>query len=221
MEKSFAAEDPALVGIFEKLVQPVDSELKSIIDRTERSEIPMIHVGPFDGRHLEVIAAASGAKRILEIGTLGGYSGVCLLRGMGKQGKLVTLEYDPKHAEFAQETFKRNGFSEQAEILVGAALDTLPKLKGEFDLVFIDADKVNYPNYLDWSYKLLRVGGTLLADNVFGWGYLSNPNSAPDSDTKASVMGLKAFNEKLAAHQGFRTTYLPTGEGLAMAVKLS
>lgn len=219
MEKSFAAEDPALVGIFEKLVHPVDSELRTIVERTEKAEIPSIHVGPFDGRHLEVLASAVGAKRCLEIGTLGGYSGVCLLRGMGKQGKLVTLEYEPKHAEFASETFKRAGFSEQVEIHVGAALDSLPKLKGEFDLVFIDADKVNYPNYLDWAHKLLRVGGTLLADNVFGWGYLSNPNNAPSPEMKASVLGLQAFNEKLAKHTGFRVTYLPTGEGLAMAVK--
>lgn len=222
MEKSFAAADPELVTLLEQLVKPVDAELASIAERTKDADIPEIQVGPFDGRHLEVLVSAVGAKRVLEIGTLGGYSGLCLLRGMGLNGKLVTLEFEPKHAEFARETFKRAGFESQAEVIVGPALSALPTLVDgpAFDLVFIDADKVNYSNYLDWAYKLLRKGGVLLADNVFAWGYLTNPDTAPNVDMRNSVLGIKAFNEKLTSHQGFRTTYLPTGEGLALAVKL-
>jgi caffeoyl-CoA O-methyltransferase len=167
-----------------------------------------------------VLARAAGARRGVEIGTLGGYSGVCLLRGMGEHGRLDTFEKDPCHAEIARETFARAGLAGRARIHVGSALERLPAIEGEgpFDLVFIDADKAGYPAYLAWAEEHLRVGGVVLADNTFAFGHVHEPAWA--GEDAAAVAPLRAFAERLARGGRFRATILPTAEGLSLGVKV-
>ena len=142
--------------------------LREIRERTVAAGLPAIAVGKMDGLHLELLARAANARRAVEIGTLGGYSGVCLLRGM-PDGRLDTFELEPKNAEVARESFTRAGVVDRVRIHVGPAAEKLRDIEGDgpFDLVFIDADKTGYPTYLTWAEEHLRVGGVVLLDNTF------------------------------------------------------
>ena len=216
VEKGFGQADPALERWAEGVYQPEDDVLREIRERSIREGLPAIAVGKFDGRHLEVLARAAGAQKAVEIGTLGGYSGVCLLRGMGPHGVLHTFEYVDHHARVASESFHKAGVAARAHIHVGPALQTLREIEAEapFDLVFIDADKVSYPAYLRWAADHLREGGVVLADNAFGFGEIHLPGG---DEGRAA---LRKFNQELAQGGRFRATMLPTAEGLAMGVKI-
>jgi caffeoyl-CoA O-methyltransferase len=215
-EKGFGQGDPALARWGEEVFRPEDAVLREIRERSVREGLPPIAVGRFDGLHLEVIARATGALKAVEIGTLGGYSGVCLLRGMGPHGVLHTFEYAETHARVASESFRKAGVAARAHIHVGKALEKLPEVEAEapFDLVFVDADKVSYPAYLAWAAGHLREGGVILADNAFGFGEIHLPGG--DEGRKA----LREFNRELAQGGRFRATMIPTAEGLAMGVKI-
>jgi caffeoyl-CoA O-methyltransferase len=215
-DKGFGQGDPALARWGEEVFKPEDEVLREIRERSVREGLPAIAVGRFDGLHLEVLAHAIGALKAVEIGTLGGYSGVCLLRGMGVHGVLHTFEYSEKHARVASESFHKAGVAARAHIHVGPALSKLPEVEAEgpFDLVFIDADKVSYPAYLEWAGRHLREGGVVLADNAFGFGEIHR--LAKDDGLRA----LQKFNQDLAQGGRFRATMLPTAEGLAMGVKI-
>ncbi len=221
MKKSYGQNLPEIIEYVDQLIQPEDSCLSEIRDRAEENKIRPIHVAKFDGRHIEVIARATGAKKIVELGTLAGYSTVCLARALPKDGKIWTFEYVPRHAECARESFRKSGFENQIEIIIGSALESLPKINhlGPFDLVFIDADKINYANYLDWAAENLRVGGVILADNTFAWDMITQKDFESDNEM-VDVQALQKFNDKIANSPRFRTTMLPTGEGLTLAVKL-
>lgn len=221
MEKSFGQNDPKILRYFEETFAPEDTVLHEIRARAEQAGLPPIHVGESDGLHLEVLTRAMGARRVVEIGTLAGYSGVCLLRGMPAGGVLYTFEYEPKHAEVARETFARTGLSHQVRLHVGPALENLRKIEAEgpFDLVFIDADKVSYPQYLAWAARNLRVGGSVLADNTFAWGMIADQRF-DDPEDEAAAKALREFNGHAARGRVFRSTILPTGEGLTLAVKV-
>jgi caffeoyl-CoA O-methyltransferase len=214
--KGFGQGDAALGAWAESVYDPEDDVLREIRERSGREGLPPIAVGRFDGRHLEVLARAAGATRAVEIGTLGGYSGVCLLRGMGAHGVLHTFEYLDKHARVAAESFRKAGVASRAHIHVGAAIDKLREVEveGPFDLVFIDADKVGYPAYLTWAGEHLREGGIVLADNAFGFGEIHLPGG------DEGRVALRLFNEQLARGGRFRATMIPTAEGLAMGVKI-
>jgi predicted O-methyltransferase YrrM len=214
--KGFGQGDPQLARWAEKLFQPEDSVLAEIRERSIREGLPAIAVGRFDGLHLEVLARLLGARKAVEIGTLGGYSGVCLLRGMPKDGVLHTFELSEHHAEVARESFRKAGFAKRAQVHVGPALDKLREIEAEgpFDLCFIDADKVGYPAYLAWAAEHLRVGGAVLGDNAFGWGGVAKEGG------DEGIRALRRFNEELARGGRFRATMLPTEEGLALGVKL-
>src|SRR5512138_1477535 len=168
--KAFGQGSEALAAWAESVYRPEDDVLREIRERSAAAGLPPIEVGRFDGLHLEVLARVGGARKAVEIGTLGGYSGVCLLRGMGERGFLHTFERDPEHAEVARESFVRAGLAGRVEIHVGEAAERLRDVetRGPFDLVFVDADKLGYPSYLAWAEEHLRVGGILLADNTFG-----------------------------------------------------
>ena len=204
------------LGVF----APEDEVLGEIRERSAIAGLPRIEVGPFDGLHLEVLARAAGARRAIEIGTLGGYSGVCLLRGMGPAGLLHTFEREARHAEVARESFRRAGLAGQVRVHVGPALDRLREVEGEgpFDLVFIDADKGSYGAYLAWAEEHLRLGGVVLADNAFGFGHVHDP--AWRGEDASSVESLRRFADRLARGGRFRATMLPTEEGLALGVKV-
>lgn len=206
--------------------KPEDPILAEIRERSATAGLPDIQVGKMDSLHLEVITRAIGAKKAVEIGTLGGYSGTAILRGLGQGGRLYTFEYEPLHAEVARESFRKAGFEKQVEIFVGPALDNLSRIEkeGPFDLVFCDADKVNYSNYLDWAAKNLKVGGVLLGDNTLGWGAIGRTDfkDHPHNEEflQKTVPALRRFNHGMASGERFRSTLLPTGEGLTMGVKI-
>lgn len=201
----------------EALLEPEDETLREIRARSVREGLPPIAVGPFDGRHLEVLARLAGARRIVEIGTLGGYSGVCLARALPAGGRLDTFELEPRHARVAEESFRRAGVAERVRIHVGPALERLRGIEAEgpFDLVFVDADKAAYPAYLAWAAEHLRLGGAVLGDNVFRRAAFPLPGDPPEA-----AAGIRAFNEALARSGRFRATLLPLEDGLAVGVKV-
>ena len=157
----FAAEDPIL------------SKIRA---RHESEKLPAINVSPEEGKLLHLLLLLIQAKNVLEIGSLGGYSGVWLARALPADGRLVTIERDPKHARIAREAFAAAGLQDRIELIEGPALDVLPTLKPGFDAVFIDADKEPLPHYFAWGMKLLRRGGLLLCDNAFFHGAAVDPN---------------------------------------------
>jgi caffeoyl-CoA O-methyltransferase len=218
--KAFGQGDAALAAWAEAVYRPEDAVLREIRERSAAAGLPPVQVGRFDGLHLEVIARAAAARRAVEIGTLGGYSGVCLLRGMGPAGFLHTLEVEPSHAAVARESFERAGLAAQVRLHLGRASETLAEVAREapFDLVFVDADKTGYPGYLAWAEEHLRVGGVLLADNTFGFGHVHEER--PPGESPAAMAALREFSERLAGGGRFRATMLPTAEGLSFGVKI-
>jgi caffeoyl-CoA O-methyltransferase len=218
--KAFGAGDPALTSYAEATFHPEDEILARIRSGAKAAGLPDIAVGKMDGLHLEIIARMVAARRAVEIGTLGGYSGTCLLRGMPADGQLWTLELEVKNAEVARKHFAAAGLAERAHVVVGRALDTLPGVAAQapFDLVFIDADKDGYPAYLDWAGEHLRPGGVVLGDNAFLWGEVAQPSG---NEAPARIAAMQRFNHELGRPGGrFRATMLPTGEGLAVGVKV-
>jgi len=158
---------------------------------------------------LELIAAASGCRRILEIGTLGGYSAICLARALPEDGRLVTLEIEPKHAEVARANIERAGLAEKVEIRLGPALETLPKLAAErigpFDLVFLDADRPNNRSYIEWSLRLTHPGSVIIVDNVVRHGEVADPDQRDPR-----VLGVREMIEAIAAEARLRATAIQT-----------
>lgn len=150
-----------------ELFAPEDDALRAAIQAGRDHDMPPIQISPLQGRCLQVLAAACGAKKILEIGALAGYSSIWLARALPPDGRLISLEASEKHAEVARASLVRAGLNDRAEVRVGPALQTLPNLVDEapFDLIFIDADKPPYPAYLDWALKLARPGSIIVADN--------------------------------------------------------
>jgi len=197
--------------ITEKLVRS-DPALTAAIDLCEEKGLPPISVAPNQGKFLHMLAQIQGAQRILEIGTLGGYSTIWLARALPTTGRLVTLEIDPGHAEIARENIARAGLSGVVEVRVGRALDLLPALlaerQGAFDFIFIDADKANIPEYLAWSLKLSRPGTLIIVDNVVREGEVANPAS-----TDASVRGVRRFMDLVAADKRLEATAIQTVGG--------
>jgi caffeoyl-CoA O-methyltransferase len=208
--------DRQVRGYLQAVFGEEDSILSEIRERSRAANLPDIQVARFDGRHLEVIVRAIGARRVVEIGTLGGYSGVCLARGLAPGGRLDTFEYDPRHAEVARESFRRAGLEDRVRIHVGRAIEKLPEIEsdGPFDLLFIDADKIGYPDYLRWGVVHLRRGGVVLADNVFRAAF-----GATGDWSAESVAALDLFNRELVQGGDFAATFVPTVEGLAFGVK--
>lgn len=219
MDKGFGTSDPKIGSYVYQLLNPEDENLKAVRKATREALMPEIQVHGLDGRHLEVFAIMIGAKKAVEIGTLAGYSGLCLLRAMGEGSHLYTFECSPQHAQVAHRCFKAAGVENQVSLYVGSAVERLCQIENEgpFDLVFIDADKGNYPQYLAWAEKHLRVGGVIVGDNTFAFGRIAQE---PPVEDALSVLALREFNAYLAQSERFHTTIFPTGEGLTVAVKI-
>lgn len=220
--KKFSAEvGSEVIGFVEKTFHPEDPVLTEIIARSAERGLPQIHVSPMDGLHLEVLARASGARKIVEIGTLAGYSGVCLARALPENGLLYTFDADRKHMDVANESFEKAGVLEKVKTFIGPAIQNLPKINadGPFDLVFVDADKASYPAYLAWAAENLRVGGLLIADNTLAWGMLAD-EKFENTEDEETVRALQRFNREISQNGRFRATLLPTGEGLTLGVKI-
>lgn len=197
-----------------------DKELQFVLEMAKKKGTPPLQMTPTDARHLEVLARGVHAKKIVEIGTLCGYSTVCLSRAIPNDGKIYTCERSEHHAAVASDIFKQLGLEHKIELLYGDALTTLPSLsqKGPFDFIFIDADKDNYPNYFDWAVDNLREGGLLVADNVFVFDHIAD-SPLPEGRLGELVQAMKIFNMKCATDPRLMCTFLPTGEGLMVAVK--
>ena len=188
---------------------PPDPALDAALAANKAANLPAIDVSPSQGKLLQLLAETQRAHRILEIGTLGGYSTINLARALPPNGKLITLELDPKHAKVALANIAHAGFSHAVELRLGPALDSLAQLHAEhvepFDLIFLDANKDGYPLYLTAALKLARPGTLILADNVIRYGEVIDPTS-----TDPNVQGVRRFLELLAANPRISSTAVQT-----------
>jgi predicted O-methyltransferase YrrM len=184
---------------------PEDAALDAALRESEGAGLPSIAVSAAQGKWLHLLARAIGARRILEIGTLGGYSGIWLARALPTGGRLTTLELDAAHAEVARKNFVRAGLGDAIEIRLGPALQTLPTLRGPFDLIFIDADKPGYTEYFGWAVQLARPGTLIIADNVIRNGAVADSSSAD-----VAVRGIQRFNAAVAAEPRVTATAIQT-----------
>ena len=188
------------------LLLPPDPVLDAALEASAAAGLPTIQVSAAQGKLLALLARSIGAKTILEIGTLGGYSTIWLARALPPDGRLISLEVNPTHAEVARANLARAGLSSAAEVRLGRAIDTLPTLADEgltFDFVFIDADKPSTPAYFEWALKLTRRGGLIITDNVVRDGKVIDA----DSDDP-NVQGVRAFNAMLAAESHVTATII-------------
>lgn len=204
-EEQWTAVDKHLVS----LLAPSDEVLDAALADSDAAGLPQINVAPNQGKLLTLLATISGAKRILEIGTLGGYSTMWLARSLPTDGTLITLELEPRHAEVARKNLERAGLSSLVEIRVGPATASLRQLIDDgaepFDFIFIDADKEGYPDYLELSLRLSRPGTVIFADNIVRKGEVINPNS-PDT----RVHGVRTFLEQASANPRLDGTAVQT-----------
>ena len=205
-------------ALLDRLLLGDDPALTAALADSAAAGLPPIEVSPQSARLLFLLTRISGARRVLEIGTLGGYSTICLARGVGAEGSVVTLEFDPRHAEVAANNLQRAGVADRVEIVVGAALDSLPGLTGDFDLVFIDADKENNSAYVRWAVELGRPGTVIVVDNVVRSGRILDP-AADDGQARAVVEML----EMMGGHPRLDTAAIQTvgvkgWDGFAVAV---
>ena len=182
-----------------------DPALDVALAASSAAGLPPHDVSPLQGKLLELLARLQGARAILEIGTLGGYSTIWLARALPAGGRLVTLEANPRHAEVARANVERAGFADVVEVRVGAAMETLPTLAGPFDLVFIDADKRSNPEYLEWALHLTRAGSLIVADNIVRGGAVADARS-----DDPSVVGVRRFLELVAAEPRLTATGVQT-----------
>jgi caffeoyl-CoA O-methyltransferase len=207
---------------FTDLLIPADPALDAALLATADAGMPLINVAPNQGKLLHILALSIGARAILEIGTLGGYSTIWLARALPAGGRLISLEANPKHAEIARANIARANLADIVEVRLGRALETLPQLAAEglgpFDLVFIDADKLNTTAYFEWALKLTRRGSLIIADNVVRNGAVIDAGSSD-----VSVQGVRRFNAALAAEPRVMATAIQTVgskgyDGMAIAV---
>ena len=200
-------------------MQP-DAALDAALEASDAAGLPRISVSPAHGKLLWTFARLLNARRILEIGTLGGYSTLWLARGLARDGRLITLEALEKHAKVARANIERAGLSSVVEVRVGQALATLPSLAGPFDLTFIDADKQNNADYFSWALKLSRPGGLIVVDNVVREGAVIDARSRD-----AAVQGVRRLNELIAKERRVAATAIQTVgikgyDGFAVALVL-
>ena len=206
--------DDYVAGLF----APPDETLEEALREAEREGLPSINVSATEGKLLQMLVGISGARRVLEIGTLGGYSAINFARALPEEGALISLELDERHAEVARRNVERAGLSAKVEVRVGDARQSLERLleneEGPFDLIFIDADKEGYPEYLAWALRLSRPGTLILGDNAIREGSVIDPD---DSSSHA----MREFNEKLAEDPRLSAIVLPLIreriDGLAIA----
>jgi predicted O-methyltransferase YrrM len=213
--------------ICEHLLTP-DPVLEAALVASEAAGLPPIAITPNQGKLLELLARIHNAHSILELGTLGGYSTIWLARALQEGGHLITLERDPRYAEVARMNVSSAGVADVVQIRVGPALQTLPELHdegvGPFDMIFIDADKQNYPGYLEWSLKLSRVGTLIIGDNVVRAGAILDPNAEDPSFGDGGIAaGVRCFYELLAAEPRVSATAIQTvgakgHDGFALAL---
>ncbi|MGE7928904.1 O-methyltransferase [Lysinibacillus xylanilyticus] len=193
-----------------------DAILEEVITSIEANGMPAISVSASSGKLLSMLVSMTGAKNILEVGALGGYSGICLARGFGSDGKLTSLELEEKYAQLAYSNLAKAGFGEQVTYKTGPALQSLEKLvqsNERFDFFFIDADKDNYENYLNYCVKLANPDAIIVTDNVLAAGSVADPNAKPKRYTEL----MKKFNVVVANHPQLESIIIPIGDGMTLS----
>lgn len=193
-----------------------DALLEEVVASIAENGMPAISVSPSSGKLLTMLVAISGAKNILEIGALGGYSGICLARGFGSEGKLTSLELEERYAEVAERNLTKAGFGKQINYVTGPALESLEKLiadKNTFDFFFIDADKENYENYLNGCLQLAEPGALILSDNVLAAGSVVDDLAEPKRYTDI----MKKYNDLVANHPRLESLLIPIGDGVTVS----
>jgi predicted O-methyltransferase YrrM len=210
---------------FDEMLIPHDSTLDDALAAAAAANLPAIQVSSVQGKFLHLLARIMGARNILEIGTLGGYSTIWMARALPEGGRIITLEADPKHAEVARRNFAGAGVESKVELRLGKALDTLPKVasdgRGPFDMFFIDANKSNMPEYFEWSLKLARKGSVIIADNVVREGAVLDAKSKD-----ADMQGIRRFlemvgNEKRVSGTALQTVSTKNYDGFALVLVTS
>jgi len=194
---------------FDEMLIPHDSTLDDALATAAAANLPAIQVSSVQGKLLHLLALIMGARNIIEIGTLGGYSTIWMARALPEGGRIITLEADPKHADVARKNFARAGVENKVELRLGKALDTLPQVaaegRGPFDMFFIDANKSNMPEYFEWSLKLARKGSVIIADNVVREGAVLDAKSKD-----ADIQGIRRFLEMVGKEKRVSGTALQT-----------
>ncbi|MGA9061607.1 MAG: O-methyltransferase [Terracidiphilus sp.] len=214
----------AIDRYFGDLLAPSDEHLQAALEANRKARLPAIDVTPLQGKFLHVLVQMTQAKQVLEIGTLGGYSTIWMARALPQGGRIVTLEFKPRHAEVARANLGRAGLLGRVQIVVGVALLTLPRLAssgaGPFDLIFIDADKESNPKYLQWAMKLSRKGTVIVVDNVARHGNVIDAKSAaPDIRGSRRCLEMMAAEPRLSA-TALQTVGVKGLDGFALAVVL-
>ena len=184
---------------------------QAAFDAPDRFEIPAIHLGASEAKFLTLLMRLIGAKKVVEVGTLAGYSAMRLADGLGADGRVWTIEYEPHHAVVAEQVIEKTGYSGRVDVLTGAGAYVLPTLEvhGPFDAVFVDADKESYPFYGQWAARNIRPGGLLIGDNAYVFGELLDESERGDA--------MRQFHEEAAQH--FDTTCIPTPEGMLIGIR--
>jgi caffeoyl-CoA O-methyltransferase len=191
-----------------------DELLAALREEADRTGLPPISISADEGRLLQVLLTAIGARRVLEVGTLGGYSAICMARALPPGGRVLTVEIEEKHAEFARRYIQRAELADRIDVRVGRALEVLPALDGErFDAVFLDADKEPLPTYFEWALRLVRPGGLIIADNAL-WGGRVYDGDESDERTR----GVREFNRRMSTDPRVLGIIVPTHDGVAVAV---
>ncbi|MEW2556646.1 O-methyltransferase [Streptomyces zhihengii] len=205
-----------------ELLVPADEALDAALAASAAAGLPPIAVAPNQGKFLHLLARVAGARRILEIGTLGGYSAIWLARALPENGRLISLEFDPAHADVARANLEHAGLGAVAEVRTGAALDLLPRIEkepgaGPFDLVFVDADKVNNPRYVEWALRLTRPGSLIVVDNVVRGGAVTDASSGDPAVTGTREMFELVANEPRLDATAVQTVGVKGWDGLLVA----
>jgi len=214
------AEVPADLAYIRELYAPEDRLLKDIGAALAERNIA-IHIGAEDGKLLQLLITLHGVTNVVEIGTLGGYSAIWMARVLPPHGRVITLEKDPVHAMMAREFISQSDVADRITLLEGDAHQLLPMIapQAPFDMVFIDADKISYPDYLDWAEKNIRQGGLIIADNTLLFGAACQ-QSPPEGVAPATWNAMRQFNARLADRKRYFSTLIATPEGLSVALKL-
>ncbi len=207
--------DERLIAYANDLVAREDVVLTTIRARAEQLDLPPIHVSPEEGKLLQVLVQVIAAERVLEVGTLAGYSTVWIARGLRPGGRVTTIERDTRHADLAERALEDAGLSDRVTVMRGDARDVMRDLRGPFDAIFLDADKEPLPSYLSRSMELLRLGGLLLCDNTFFHGRVIDA-----ADTAADVAGVRRYNETAAGDRRLASVIVPVRDGLMLSLKV-
>jgi predicted O-methyltransferase YrrM len=191
-----------------------DEVLASLREEADRTGLPPIAISADEGRLLQVLLTSIQARRVLEVGTLGGYSAICMARALPPHGEVLSIEIDEKHAAFARRYIDRANLKARVTVRIGRALDVLPSLDGEkFDAIFLDADKEPLPTYFEWALRLVRPGGLIIGDNAL-WGGRVYDAAEDDDRTR----GVREFNHRMATDPRVLGIIVPTHDGVAVAV---